>query len=134
MKFEHFGGTDVCNTAAEIRNILSKQNKDGYNEFWISGDEAFPFMAALTKDEIAYVHFFDEDGSPGLRGMAEEHDTELAPDEITVFYSNNGSEPMYVENCCVIPLRKAIAVIEEFFKTNRLPQMIQWDPLWEGEE
>lgn len=133
MKFEHFLGTDICDTSAEIKAILSKHDQYGYNEFWISGNDPFPFMAVLTKDQNAYVHFFDEDGSPGLRGMADD-DNGFDPDDITIFYSNNGSEQMCIENCCVIPLYKAIAVIEEFFVTNKLPQNIRWDPLWEETE
>ena len=118
MKLEHFLGTDICDTAYEIKAILSKHDQNGYNEFWISNDDPFPFMAVLTKDQVAYVHFFDEDGSPGLRGPADD-DYKSAPDDITVFYSNNGSEKMFIENCCVISLNKAIAVIEEFFVTNK---------------
>lgn len=131
MKFEHFLGTDICGTADEIGKIMSKQNQDGYNEFWISGDEEFPFMAVLTRNQNAYVHFFDEDGSPGLRGMAEKGDNTLDANDVTVFRSNNGSEQITVENECVIPLEKAIAVVKEFFEAKGLPEIIQWDPLWE---
>lgn len=132
MKFEHFLGTDTCDTSVGIKKILSKQNQNGYNEFWISNDDSFPFMAVLTKDQKAYVHFFDEEGSPGLRGIADYDISEQNGTDI--FYSNNGSEQIYVENCCVIPLDKAIAVIEEFFLTNKLPHIIHWDPLWEESE
>lgn len=129
MKFEHFLGTDICDDVEQIKDILSKQSEKGYNEFWISTEKQFPYMAALTKDQLAYVHFFDEEDSPGLCGLAEKNETELDPDEMTIFYSNNESEQMGVENCCVIPLSKAIAVIEEFFKTNELPEIIEWDSL-----
>lgn len=44
MKFEHFFGTDICNSADEIEEILCKQNENKVNEFWISNETAFPFM------------------------------------------------------------------------------------------
>ena len=129
MKVEHFLGTDECADKSGIKDILSKQNSDGFNEFWISTEKPFPFMAALTKGKLAYVHFFPEDGHPGFRGLAAEGDNDLSEDDVTVFMSNNCSEKMWIENCCVIPLEKTVNVIEQFFETDKLRGMIEWDEL-----
>ncbi len=127
MKFEHFFGTDICNSADEIEEILCKQNENKVNEFWISNETAFPFMGVLTNSSYAYVHFFDEEGSPGFRGLADE-DLGLDEDELPTFYSSNG-EIMSVEIECIVSLNKAVEVVREFFETGSMPTSIEWDEL-----
>lgn len=129
MKFEHFLGCDECSSSDEIKDILTKQNDSGYNEFWISAEKQFPLMAMLTRNDIASVHFFPEDGHPGFCGLSSGEKAFLPEEGTTVFRTNNNSEDIWVENCCVIPLEKAIKVIEEFFETDTMPEQIEWDEL-----
>lgn len=127
MKFEHFLGMDICNSADEIEEILHKQNVNNVNEFWISTETQFPCVGVLTNSSYAYVHFFDEEGSPGFRGLADE-DLGLDEDELPTFYSSNG-EIMSVEIECVVSLNKAVEVVREFFETGSMPTCIEWDEL-----
>ena len=127
MKFEHFLGMDICNSADEIEEILHKQNGNNVNEFWISTETQFPCLGVLTNSSYAYVHFFDEDGSPGFRGLADE-DLGLDENELPTFYSSNG-EIMSVEIECIVSLNKAVEVVREFFETGSMPTSIEWDEL-----
>lgn len=128
MKFEHFLGTDICDKADDIREIMKKQDVKNTNEFWISIETPFPCLGVLTNKSLAYVHYFDEDGSPGFRALSN-CDLGLDEDETTTFYSNGGSEIMEVENECVITIEKAIEIVEEFFAAKKMPMCIEWDEL-----
>lgn len=128
MKFEHFLGTDICDDVNKVRGILSKKDINDTNEFWISIETQFPFMGVLTNKTLAYVHFFDEDGSPGFRALSN-CDIGLDLDATTTFYSNNRSEIIEVENECVISLDNAIKIVQEFYTTNKMPICVEWDEL-----
>ena len=107
---------------------MKKQNENGNNEFWISIETPFPFMGVLTSRSFAYVHFFDEDGSPGFSALSD-GSTVPDSDQPPVFYTNNASEIIEVEDDCILSLDKAIQIVQEFFTTKQMPQCIEWDEL-----
>ncbi len=128
MIFEHFLGTDMCDDLESIEQIMKKQNKNGVNEFWINIETPFPFMGVLTNKSFAYVHFFDEDGSPGFSALSD-CDLGLDIEKTSIFYTNNASEIIEVENECVLSIDKAIEIVKEFFNTKQIPKCIEWDEL-----
>lgn len=128
MKFEHFSGTDFCYNVESIAQVMKKQNDKGFNEFWISTETPFPFMAVLTNQSFAYVHFFDEEDSPGFSALSDA-DPEFDTDQVPVFYTNNCSEIIEVEAGCVLNIDKAIKIVQEFFNTRQMPDCIQWDEM-----
>lgn len=128
MILEHFLGTDICDDLESIAAVMKKQNENGNNEFWISMETSFPFMGVLTSGHCAYVHFFDEEGSAGFSALSDDN-VSLDADQIPVFYTNNASEIMEVEDHCILSLDKAIQIVQEFFTTKQMPQCIEWDEL-----
>jgi len=128
MRFEHFLGTELCDEVDKINDILQQKDANNTNEFWISIDTQFPFMGLLTNNGLAYVHFFDKEGSPGFRALSN-CDVGSYLSGTTTFYSNNGSEEIVVENECVLSINKAIEIVKQFYTTKKMPTCVEWDEL-----
>lgn len=65
MKVFHFGGQTDCENLEELSNILSSRYQNNSNEFELRGSGEYPFMTILVKDELACVHFFENEDDCG---------------------------------------------------------------------
>ena len=95
-KITHFGGTVDCTTTVELKNILNTRYGENSNNFWIAGNEKYPLLSILVKDDF------------------------------TDFYVNTPTEIVSVENNFVIPFSTAPKAAEEFFLTLSKPSCIGW--------
>lgn len=128
MKIEHFLGKDECDNIDDLYDIMRKQTNNGVNEFWISIDDEYPALCVLTNGIYAYVHYFKEEGEPGMRVIPAD-DNGLDKEGVSIFYTNTDSEEITVENSSVIDIEKAIEIVIEFFNTHKLPMCILWEEL-----
>lgn len=128
MIIEHFMGKEICKNINEIPEILKKQTSKGVNEFWISINGDYPVLSVLTNQNYAYVHFFEEEGEPGLQ-IISDVDLGLDLDGESVFYTNTDTEEVNIENSCVVDIKRAIEIVHEFGVTHQLPKCIAWEEL-----
>lgn len=128
MIIEHFMGKEICENIIEISSILRRQTSRGVNEFWISINGSYPVLSVLTNQNYAYVHFFEEEGEPGLQ-IISDVDLGLDLDNESVFYTNTDTEEVHIENSCIVDIKRAIEIVYEFGVTHQLPKCIAWEEL-----
>lgn len=123
MKLSTTNGDIICQSKEEIEKII-KQGADlpKGDEIWISGDDdKYPCLTIQVKGKYACVHYF-EDEDDAVQSVGDEE----LEEEIT--FPAGGEEwtaPGYV----IIPLKKAIKCMKEFFDTMDCPECIEWDDL-----
>lgn len=128
MIIEHFMGTEICENIADISDVLKKQTSKCVNEFWISIIGDYPVLSVLTNQNYAYVHFFEEEGEPGVQ-IISDVDMGLDPNGESVFYTNKDTEEVYIENSCIVDIKRAVDIVREFYVTHQLPKCIAWEEL-----
>jgi hypothetical protein len=124
MKIRTFRDNGSAETLAELRILLKARYQIHYGSFWLYHPDG-PEMGLMVNDEEAYVHYFPGDGSAGYRPIG------TTPDdwEDTVEFLADNYEVTPIPRAMVVPLQKAMAVIEEFFAASALPKTLQWERL-----
>ena len=103
---------------------------DGVNEFLIAQkDTPYPYLVMLVCGPYAYVSLIPEEDSAGQQVYNDTMDTDLDPDECTIFYTNTPTEELEIYNDYVIsrPLAERIAL--EFAETGKVPEDVAWEEL-----
>ena len=124
IKIEHFGGMVECNSVEEARLVLEKRYGNGVNEFWISGENNYPYLGLLVNNELASLGYFSSNDGSIFSSVGT--DTELDLGQMTVFYTNTPTEEIGVSNNMVIPIYMALMAVNEFLNTYELPVCIEW--------
>ena len=123
MKIEHFGGIVDVSDGATIDGVLSQRFGDGWNEYLVSGDTRFPYLAVLVGVRGACIHYFPEEGHPGFRSVV----AQSVGDELVEFRTNRITEPIEVPSDAVVPVAAARAVVAEFLQEpDVLPDCVDW--------
>lgn len=127
---EDFKCSVTCNTIEQLTSAMQKRNDKGYNEFWICMDEkqSYPCIVVSVKDDLAYLHYFEEEGEPGWASVSERLNG-LDEEGMTTFYTNNGAEEIMIENRAIVAFDKAVEAVEEFSDTGRMPNCMEWEEL-----
>lgn len=130
MYIEDFHGSEYCNEKEQLTVAMQKRNKQGYNEFWIciNEEQTYPCMVVLVYKNLAYLHFFEDEGEPGWTSVAEQIN-ESDEDGMTKFYTNNGTEEVMIENRAIVTVDKVVETVVEFINTNEMPKCIEWEEL-----
>jgi hypothetical protein len=124
MIVHHFGGDIECNTTKKLLEVLNLKYGNCSNEFILSGETEYPYMAIMVKGDFAVVSFFIEESDWILQAVNNDKDLEL--DENNIFYTGNDEMEIEICNEFVLPFSKAIIAAEEFFKTKSLPKCLKW--------
>jgi len=124
MNIDHFGGEEIAADAATLEAVLGKRYGANANEFWLSGEEPYPAVTILVREQLACVHFFPEDGHPGylLKGGR----SIVEPSGFTTFFTNTPTEEIEVANENIVPFSDAQRIAREFFLTNSMPGSDDW--------
>lgn len=130
MFVEDFYGSEICNTIEELSKIMQRRDNRGYNEFWICIDEEemYPCIVISVFNEIAYLHYFEDEGEAGWSSVTKQSNG-LDEEGMTKFYTNSGAEEIMIENRAVVTVDKAVEVVAEFFNTEEMPNCIEWEEL-----
>lgn len=123
MIIEDFDGEVEVTRPEEIEAAMRKRH-DGFNSFWLyQGDEQYPSIAILAKEDFANIHYFPKERHPGFQSVA---DKPVAnPRETTVFF-NRPTEEVWITNYSIIPFSDALKVAQEFAVSPKLPKCITW--------
>jgi hypothetical protein len=112
-----FRGGHGVSSDFEMAVVLGKRNDNGFNEFWLQhADAKHP-----SNQDLACVHYFPEDGHPGLQSVRLASD--LDPDGTTAFRCTEWTTRL---NSTVIPFSWALDVAKEFAGSKWLPRRIEW--------
>jgi hypothetical protein len=123
MIIEHLKGKNICENFEEAIEVLNFRTKQGVNEFWISTENDYPAMVLLVNNDLAYIHYFYEEGDPGIQSIGNEK-LELENDENSVFYTNSDAEEVSVPNGSILSFSKALNVVKEYFETYDVPKAL----------
>lgn len=130
MYIEDFHGPEYCYDKEQLTVVMQKRNKQGYNEFWIciNEEQTYPCIVVLVYKNLAYLHYFEEEGEPGWSSVAEQINE---PDEegMTKFYTNSGTEEVMIEDRAIVTVDKAVEVVFEFSITKKRPNCMEWEEL-----
>lgn len=129
MYIEDFIKGEAFDETEQILEIMQRRNDEGFNEFWISADEEemYPCLVVSVNHDLAYLHYFEEEGEAGWRAVSEGPNG-LEEDKTTTFYTN-GSEEILIENCAVVTFDQAVKAVIEFFNTEEMPECMEWEEL-----
>jgi hypothetical protein len=83
MIVHHFGGDIECNTTKKLLEVLNLKYGNSSNEFMLSGETEYPYMAIMVKGDFAVVSFFIEESDWILQAVNNDKDLEL--DENNIF-------------------------------------------------
>lgn len=59
-------GDIECRCFAELEKIIRSNAKDGIDDIWIAGDEDYPCLAILRKENYCCIHYFENDDDGAL--------------------------------------------------------------------
>lgn len=130
MYIEDFHGSEYCYNKEQLSIVMKKRNKQGYNEFWIciNEEQTYPCIVVLVYKNIAYLHYFEEEGNSGWTSVADQINRSNEKG-MTKFYTNNGTEEVMIENRAIVTVDKAVETVVEFINTNKMPKCIEWEEL-----
>ena len=124
MIIEHFGGRDECKTIEDLERILKMRYGNAVNEYWIYGEDTFPCLAVLVKDNCASLTYFPNDNHAGFCSIT--MDDNVDNDGTTIFYVNTPTEEIEVDNGCIVPFANALEAVKEFFVSLSKPSCLEW--------
>ncbi|MCP4110788.1 MAG: hypothetical protein GY749_35550, partial [Desulfobacteraceae bacterium] len=124
MKTYHFGGSVKCSSFEELSNVLKIRYENNSNEYEFYGEEKFPFMTMLVKDELACIHVFQSEDDCGHYAYCK--DDVLDEEGFTVFYMGSPTAETEVSNKLVIPFSLAIEIVRDFFKNFEMSKSAEW--------
>ncbi|MCL2136867.1 MAG: hypothetical protein FWH40_05020 [Coriobacteriia bacterium] len=125
LAVSHFGGTEECSSADDLKALLGMRFENDSNEFWLNHENAsYPCMSMMVVGGYACLHYFPDDTSTGFVSSGIENG--LDPDGITVFYTNTSSEEIEVFNDLVVDAQAGVEALIGFFDTPTMPDSIEW--------
>jgi hypothetical protein len=124
MKIEHFGGAVEIADVAALDGVLDARYGDDANEYWLYGEAEFPCLAICVRGSSAYLHFFPQADHPGFASRGED-----TTDRAAIFFTNTPTETMEVSSHAVVPIDRARAAAQEFFRLGSLPCSLRWTEL-----
>lgn len=127
MFIEHFLGKTDCKTCAEVVKELELKTKTGYNEFIINLEEYYPYMVMYVNNDYASLSYYWKENDPGYLSIGKENG--LNDDGDMEFCMNSEYEKFLVPNYAVISISQAKEAVVQFFKTQSLPEVVEWEEL-----
>lgn len=127
MFIEHFLGKTDCKTCEEIVKELGLKTKTGFNEFIITLEEYYPYMVMYVNNAYASLSYYWKENDPGYLSIGKENG--LNDDGDMEFCMNSEYEKFLVPNYAVISISQAKEAVVEFFKTQSLPEVVEWEEL-----
>ena len=126
MKVLDFHSTTEARDLGELEAILSRRHGEGVNAFWLShGTEEYPSLSILVKNDLAVLHYLPIEHDAGHRSVG--NLPGLKPGETTTFaMSENRADDVDELNEAVVPFSAVIEAAKEFFRSQQLPQSVQW--------
>ena len=124
MKLAKFQEEIEVNTLTELQMQLRSRRDVDFGSFWLwheSGTE----LAMMVNGNNAHLFFVSDDRRLMFQSCSPDSN---APDEQARFLADNG-EPTPMARYWTVPLFRAITVIEEFFRSGRRSESIDWDEL-----
>lgn len=80
-------------------------------------------MVISINRDLAYLHFFPEDGHPGFQAVG---DVTSGGD---VTFKQEGQGEFSMPRAVVVSVEQAYQAAAEFFRTSQLPACIKWTEL-----
>jgi len=104
MEVYHFGGKTDCNNIEELIHVLKCRYENDRNEFelYINSFEKFPLLTILVVNELACVHYFEDEEDCGSYVYCDKDSLGLDEDAYTTFYSGLPTSETEVSNQLVI--------------------------------
>ena len=126
MKVVDINGLHEASNVHELETILMRRCDKGSNSFWLShGDEEYPTLSLLVKDELASLNYIPKEFEAGYSSLGRM--PELDERGTTCFsISKNPADDVFVSNDAVLPFSAALRAAKEFFYSKGLPQSIEW--------
>lgn len=125
MMIHHFGGDMECNTLEKLQETLNlRYGEEGVNEFLLTGENRYPYIAIMVKGKDAVVMYFPEDDDWMFQAV--DGNSKLNKEETSVFYTGNSELEIEIYNEFVIPFEKAVEAAIQFFKEQALPTCLEW--------
>ena len=125
MKIEDFEGASDSMNDEDIERALAKRYGEDVNEFWLSHAEGkFPAISILVKGDIAVLHYFPKDQSPGMTSIGE--GVNLEAEGATIFCINAVDEEQQIPNRMAVHFSLALIAAKQFFVSKEPPSCINW--------
>ena len=103
-------------TEEELLHILKSSRDGDLAEFWLGETGLFPALVVHTNRELAYLHYFLENGHPGFQPVGNHKFSGQ------VKFLNEIS----VSRAVVVGVEQAYQAAVEFFNCQSLPDCIEW--------
>src|SRR5262245_7810970 len=117
MRIADFSSERVVADEADLETALAKRYAGDANAFWLWHDDGeFPALSILIKADIAYLHYFPQEGHAGFRpvgGVAGLPDGGSA-----TFLLGPSTDDVEVLNDAVVPVPTALKVARDFFRSK----------------
>jgi hypothetical protein len=127
MRIEHFGGTAVASDWPSLRQLLTLRYGSGANEFWLSGEERFPSLSILVRDERACLHFFRSEHDAGRCSQNDANGQEASGS--LIFFTNTPDEEIEVPAEATVSFSTAMDAARDFLGSSEPPPSIHWKEL-----
>jgi hypothetical protein len=124
MKVYHFDDVTDCESLEALNNTLMIRHENGSNEFELHGSGEYPFMTIIVKNELACVHFFENEDDCGHYAYCDEK--LLEEDGYTTFYIGSATSETEVSNELVIPFSLALMAAQDFFLFLKMTENLKW--------